>query len=492
MKRRNATRKALVASVVSLLLCVSMLVGATFAWFTDTVESANNIIKSGNLDIVLDYWDGDSWETVEGKSDILSEDLWEPGYVDVAYLRLKNAGSLALKYQLGVNIVSETAGVNKAEQSFLLSDYIYFDVIEGVNGETGAFADRAAAMAVATQDTKISAGYAKAATLEAGSEDLYLALVAHMPTTVGNEANHDGETVPQIDLGINVFATQADVEEDFFGADYDKFVLVNNAEELVAAVAEGGTVVLMDDITLAQTVKVENDVVLDLNGHDFVAESGSRPFQVYGGDLTIDATGSNVELDKYGLVDVREGDVKISIIGGTFTGELDNGAVIKGRANSKAEIYLKDINMSFTDSSVKGSYVYNPDKGASAETTIDGGVYNIDCGFVGNVTMKNATVNAKGFVFNGGGSIENSTITTDGSSKAPADAAPFCCVAASNNRTVTVKNSTLTATNCNAIEVYPTGGEVIVTGSTVTGACYKHPLYDANDKCSITIDGVEQ
>jgi hypothetical protein len=248
----------------------------------------------------------------------------------------------------------------------------------------------------------------------------------------------------------------------------------------------------MDDITLAQTVKVENDVVLDLNGHDFVAESGSRPFQVYGGDLTINATGSNVELDKYGLVDVREGDVKISIIGGTFTGELDNGAVIKGRANSKAEIYLKDINMSFTDSSVEGSYVYNPEKGASAETTIDGGVYNIDCGFVGNVTMKNATVNAKGFVFNGGGSIENSTITTDGSSKAPFDAAPFCCVAASNGRTITVTGSTLTATNCNVIEIYPTGGIVTVTDSTVNGSCYKHPLYDDTNNCSITFDGVEQ
>jgi hypothetical protein len=106
--------------------------------------------------------------------------------------------------------------------------------------------------------------------------------------------------------------------------------------------------------------------------------------------------------------------------------------------------------------------------------------------------MKNATVNAKGFVFNGGGSIENCTLTTDGSSKAPADAAPFCCVAASNNRTVTVKNSTLTATNCNAIEIYPTGGIVIVTDSTVTGNCYKHPLYDANDNCSIIINGVEQ
>jgi predicted ribosomally synthesized peptide with SipW-like signal peptide len=267
---------------------------------------------------------------------------------------------------------------------------------------------------------------------------------------------------------------------------------VASQAELEAALATGGEIKLVNDITLDKNVKIENDVVLDLNGHDFIAETGSRPFQVYGGDLTIYATGSNVALDKYGLVDIREGDVKVSIVGGTFAGELANGAVIKGRANSKAEIYLKDVNMSFTDTSAKGSYVYNPDSGASAVTTIDGGVYNIDCGFVGNVTMKNAIVNAKGFIFNGGGSVESCALTTDGTSKAPADAAPFCCVAASHNREVTVKNSTLTATNCNVIEIYPTGGIVTVTDSTVNGSCYKHPLYDDTNNCSITFHGVEQ
>ena len=221
MKRKNSMRNALFTSIISMLLCVSMLVGTTFAWFTDSVVSANNIIKSGNLDIVLEYWDGVSWKDVQGQSDILSEDLWEPGYVDVAYLRLKNAGSLALKYQLGVNIVTEKPGVNQAGAEFKLSDYIYFDVIEGVNGKTNPYPNRAAALAVANQKTKISAGYSKAGALEAGSEDLYLALVVHMPTTVGNVANHNGKDVPQIDLGINVFATQFTSEEDSFDKLYD-------------------------------------------------------------------------------------------------------------------------------------------------------------------------------------------------------------------------------------------------------------------------------
>ena len=130
MTKKYSVKKALVASLLSLALCFSMLVGTTFAWFTDSVTSANNIIKSGNLDVELEYWDGDSWEDVSGKSDILTNELWEPGVTEIAYLRVANAGSLALKYMLGVNVVEETSGVNAAGEKFLLSDYIQFGVEE--------------------------------------------------------------------------------------------------------------------------------------------------------------------------------------------------------------------------------------------------------------------------------------------------------------------------------------------------------------------------
>ena len=220
MTNTKSTKRALISSVVALFLCFAMLIGTTFAWFTDSVASANNIIKSGNLDIVLEYWDGDSWEDVAGKSDILTNTLWEPGVTEIAYFRIANAGSLALKYQFGINIVSETAGVNAAGETFKLSDYIQFGVVEGVNGETGAYANRDAAVAAVTDAKIISAGYNTASSMVAGQE-LYLALVVYMPTTVGNEANHDGVNVPEINLGINIFATQLAKEEDSFGPDYD-------------------------------------------------------------------------------------------------------------------------------------------------------------------------------------------------------------------------------------------------------------------------------
>ena len=222
--RKSVLRKALFSSAISLILCCAMLVGTTFAWFTDSVTSANNIIKAGNLDIELEYWNGTAWTDVQGASDILTNTLYEPGVSEVAYLRVANAGSLALKYTLGINIVSETKGVNQAGVEFNLSDYIMFGVVEGVNGETGAYANRDAAVAAVTNAKAIKEGFSKNNILYPngnGTYEEYIALVVYMPTTVGNEANHNGTNVPQIDLGINVFATQKDYESDSFGNDYD-------------------------------------------------------------------------------------------------------------------------------------------------------------------------------------------------------------------------------------------------------------------------------
>ena len=293
MTNSKSTKRALLTSAMSILLCVSMLLGTTFAWFTDSVTSANNIIKSGNLDIELDYWNGNDWVDVKGASDILTNNLWEPGVTEVAYLRLTNAGSLALKYQLGVNIVSETAGTNVAGDTFKLSDYIYYDVVEGVDGEKTPYT-RAAAEAVTTENTKISAGYTKASEMAAGSEPHYLALVVHMPTTVTNEANHNGTNVPQIDLGINVVATQLESEFDSFGNDYDKDadlinVTVSSEAELVAALAEannGDVIGISGNVTWTTGAAIGST--------PFVTNAKYVTLKGVNGDATFTATGDGV------------------------------------------------------------------------------------------------------------------------------------------------------------------------------------------------------
>ena len=58
MRKKHSTKRALLDSVLSLVLCLSMLICSTFAWFTDSVSSTNNIIQSGNLDIEMYRADG--------------------------------------------------------------------------------------------------------------------------------------------------------------------------------------------------------------------------------------------------------------------------------------------------------------------------------------------------------------------------------------------------------------------------------------------------
>lgn len=44
----KSTKRALLVSALSLVVCLAMLVGTTFAWFTDTATTGVNKIVSGN------------------------------------------------------------------------------------------------------------------------------------------------------------------------------------------------------------------------------------------------------------------------------------------------------------------------------------------------------------------------------------------------------------------------------------------------------------
>ena len=115
MTKSKSTKKALLSSVLALVLTCAMLIGTTFAWFTDSVKSGKNKIIAGNLDVELEYAtvgeDGtlQNWTSVEGSTDLFEKNtLWEPGHAEVVYLKARNAGTLALKYKFAMNILSET------------------------------------------------------------------------------------------------------------------------------------------------------------------------------------------------------------------------------------------------------------------------------------------------------------------------------------------------------------------------------------------------
>lgn len=218
----KSTKKALVLSLLSLVVCASLLVGTTFAWFTDSVTSANNIIKSGNLDVELYYSNAvtnGAWVEVNDQTNVFKDDtLWEPGHTEVVKFKVVNAGTLALKYKLGVNIVSEQGSVNVNDEAFKLSDYIYFGVVNGDN----TYTREEAVAAVSGSATTIANSFAKYSSIEDKDDYEIVTMVVYMPETVGNEANYKkGEAVPTIDLGVNLIATQFASETDSFDANYD-------------------------------------------------------------------------------------------------------------------------------------------------------------------------------------------------------------------------------------------------------------------------------
>lgn len=216
MKIRN-TKRALILSALSLLACVSMLVGSTFAWFTDSVTSSGNKIQAGKLDVQLFMDMGDGYEEITNESasifdminnkaqNVNADTLWEPGKTQVAYLKIVNAGNLALKYTVALKVYDVEKDLYEVMEYAITPDAEYGTVTawDANNGE---------AVVLGTQtvtDTDV--------VMNPGDEHKF-ALSIHMLEEAGNEYQEG-----KLNFDLTVLAGQANVEADAFGPDYDKY-----------------------------------------------------------------------------------------------------------------------------------------------------------------------------------------------------------------------------------------------------------------------------
>ena len=208
------TKKSLLMSAISLLLCISMLISSTFAWFTDSVTSAGNKIQSGTLKVDLELLDEETseWNSLkENRAPIFNYDKWEPGYVDTKVLKVENEGSLALKW---------VAQFCSEQQLSILADVIDVYVCAS-ESEIGYPEDRNldGYTCVGNLTTFInSIEKTTRGTLEAG-EVAYLGIALKMREEAGNEYQN-------LSLGgafdIRIYATQYTSESDSFNNQYDK------------------------------------------------------------------------------------------------------------------------------------------------------------------------------------------------------------------------------------------------------------------------------
>ena len=129
MKNISA-RRILLRSAISMLLCLAMLVGTTYAWFTDSVSSKNNIIKTGTLQVDMEHKVDGSWISLRETPDhqIFNYSHWVPGYTQTATVKIQNEGSLAFKYQLTATLDEGTpvVGPNGEQLSDVVDVYMSF------------------------------------------------------------------------------------------------------------------------------------------------------------------------------------------------------------------------------------------------------------------------------------------------------------------------------------------------------------------------------
>ena len=210
MTKQKSTKRALLMSALSLLMCVSMLIGSTFAWFTDSVTSGNNKIVAGNLDVALYHTNGtDTDEEVTDTTKLFDEvALWEPGAMVWEKLTVRNLGSLALKYTLSVN-VSDVSVVNGKSLADVLKVAVMTEQPTRDNIKTAT-----------TQDLETFALKGEGVLDAKTGVDTFYVAIYWAPTADDNDYNIAGEQL-YATLGVNLLATQATVEKDSFDEKYD-------------------------------------------------------------------------------------------------------------------------------------------------------------------------------------------------------------------------------------------------------------------------------
>ena len=276
MTNSKNTRRALISSAFAILMCVAMLIGTTFAWFTDTAKTSVNKIQAGKLDVQLVDAEGNDlegktleWVKAEGNDAV----LWEPGCTyELPAVYVKNNGNLALKYKLAVTGLDGDAELLKA---------ITFTV-------DGADLDTEKALAVgATSDPIVIKG--------------------HMDENAGNE--YQGLSLDGI--AITVVATQYTAEFDSYSNTYDKdaaYYTVNTAEELTASLTSAND---GDIIALANSIEVASE---DYNV--------SKRLEIAADNVTVDLNGKELTISNHTL---------------TLTGDnitLKNGSVVATTTNA--------------------------------------------------------------------------------------------------------------------------------------------------------------
>ena len=396
MNTKKATKRALLTSVMALVMCVVMLVGTTFAWFTDTASTGVNKIQAGNLKVDIIGAGSENHVsmlsfTKAGVTDAEAgaEILWEPGcrYVTEGF-RIANKGNLALKWKAQVNKGATAAN----EGNFDLLDVIDFYLVKGT-GESQT----------ETPLNEFTGNLKKTET-----SDVYY-IKGVMQTTAGND--YQGLTLNGIT--ITVYATQDTVENDSFNNQYDADA---GTDEFKQGVTIGGIAGVADSYdTIQDAYEAVKAMLLANSGlvEQPLSEEAFNAFFTDGGKITWTIYGNQKVTDtrmfSFGRAANRFGEgrhiTEINIVGGNSSAALDLTAVNGTFAlpynwwnvADSANTALKCKNVTFNGIKSMPSGVYQctlyPTTYEFDGCTFNGNLYSYQ-NFDVNMTIKNCTFNA--------------------------------------------------------------------------------------------------
>jgi len=289
----KSTKKALLCSLLSLVVCISMLVGSTFAWFTDSVTSANNKIVSGNLVLDLSVLEKDNttWTSVKtSKAPIFNYTNWEPGYTEVKILKVSNLGSLALKWKATFKSAAPLGDLANVIDVYVMPGVTAYSadrtVLDGWT-KVGTLKEFANTLSTTTYGQLTAKGTATA--------EATLGLAFKMQETAGN--TYQNATLGAFD--ITILATQLNYESDSFdssydiGAEYDE----NNSTDAPVFFVKTAA-----DLKAALTPTVSNDEAVVILDSDVVLADGETwtplNLEAYSGNvrnIVIDGQGHTIK-----------------------------------------------------------------------------------------------------------------------------------------------------------------------------------------------------
>lgn len=274
MKKSKQTKKTIILSLSAIALSILMLIGTTFAWFTDTATSGKNKIIAGNLDVELYHSNATVQKSlVDNDTQLFDVALWEPGVVAYENFEITNIGELSLSYNFTMAI-GDFNTVKDTEKSLK-------DVLKVALIEDGEFTGTREDLKTITFDKSL-ADFEKMGTLNIKDDtDKFAIIIYWEPSDNDNDYNlNNGKTSSDssalyIDLGINLVASQSPYETDSFGSDYDDnttYKEVSNQNEFNSRIyyaKKGEGVKLTADIDWPYAIQQSQSgtTIIDLNGH---------------------------------------------------------------------------------------------------------------------------------------------------------------------------------------------------------------------------------